>query len=100
LSCLFARSAFWAKTSKHPPGLLAGHPFSSKWREKAASASGELANNFPANADLEATALHGPGEWFNAGAAVKACQDRLFSRFSDSGYPGVNDLSAIRLTIP
>jgi len=47
---------------KSPPGLLAGHPFSSERREKAASASGELANNFPANAALEATALHGPGE--------------------------------------
>src|SRR5215213_956927 len=43
-----------------PPrlGLLAGHPFSSERREKAASASSDLANNFPANADLEATALH------------------------------------------
>ncbi|HWL73656.1 MAG TPA: hypothetical protein VNQ74_07290 [Burkholderiaceae bacterium] len=47
---------------KSPPGLLAGHPFSSERREKAASASGELANNFPANAALEATALHRPGE--------------------------------------
>jgi hypothetical protein len=50
-------------------------------REKAASASGELANNFPANADLEVTALHRPGEWFKAGPAVKAWQSRLFYRF-------------------
>jgi hypothetical protein len=49
-------------TPKCRPGLLAGHPFSSKGREKAASASGELANNFPANADLEEAAVHGVGE--------------------------------------
>jgi hypothetical protein len=61
--CLASASAGVAtNTPKHPPALLAGHPFSSKGREKAASASGELANNFPANADLEETAVHGPGE--------------------------------------
>jgi hypothetical protein len=57
------------KNAKTPPGLLAGHPFSSEWREKAASASGTLANNFPANADLEAIALHRPGEWASQGLA-------------------------------
>jgi hypothetical protein len=63
---------------KHPPALLAGHPFSSDGREKAASASGELANNFPANADLEERAVHGPGEWFKAAPAVKARGKRAF----------------------
>jgi hypothetical protein len=65
---------------KCPPGLLAGHPFSSEGREKAASASGELANNFPANADLEETAVHGPGEWVKPGSAVKTRPKCPFSR--------------------
>jgi hypothetical protein len=50
--------------------------------EKAASASGELANNFPANADLEATTRHGGGEWFKPGVAVKSRPQRLFPVFS------------------
>jgi len=97
LSYLYAGGP--AKTPKHPPGLLAGHPFSSKGREKAASASGELANNFPANADLEATALHGPGEWFKAGVAVKARPSRFFPAFPDGCWIWSGNLPcAIQLT--
>src|SRR5581483_416283 len=40
-----------------------GIRFLQKAREKAASASGELANNLPANAEQEEMAVHGPAEW-------------------------------------
>jgi hypothetical protein len=77
------------KTSKNTrPGLLAGHPFSSETGEKAASASGELANNFPANADLEA-ALHGPGEWFMTGKSsrpAKGAWSLIFLGFPLDSY--------------
>ena len=65
-----------------PPGLLAGHPFSSERREKAASASGTLANNFPANADLEATALHRPGEWASQRLASSPAKAVFFGDLS------------------
>jgi hypothetical protein len=68
-----------AKTTARPAGRAS---IFFEGREKAASASSELANNFPANADLEATTRHGAGEWFKPGVAVKSRERRLFPVFS------------------
>jgi hypothetical protein len=86
------------ESPKHPLGLLAGHPFSSKGREKAASASGELANNFPANADLKETALHDAGEWASWGSASSPGARAVFRLFPASASRRIYGQQAIQLT--